>query len=147
MKALLLRGLFLLAVALGLGATVRPAFSQNIEVNPLLASAARTAATVSSADQTNPQWHSVQVIINVSAYTSGSYTPTIQGKDPVSGNYYTLLTGAALSGTGTTVLSVGPGVTAATNTAAGLYLPRTWRITFAGAATPSMTFSVGAVLE
>lgn len=112
----------------------------------ILPSAARTAATVNSADQTNDVYHRAHVIVNVSAYTSGNYTPKLQGKDPVSGNYYDLLTGTAMSGTGTQVLKIGPGLAASANAAAADVLPRVWRVQLGGAATPSMTLSVSAFL-
>jgi hypothetical protein len=113
----------------------------------LLPSAARTAASVNSADITNSSWKGAHVIITTSAFTSGTYTPTIQGKDPVTGNYYTILTGAAITGTGTVVLRVYPGITATANVSASDFLPRVWRVNLVGASTPSMTFSVGAFLE
>ena len=124
------------------------ALAQNGQNLPatVLPSLARTATTVLSPDQVNVQWTGATIIIDVSARTSGTYTPTIQGKDPASGNYFTLLVGSAISSTGTTALNVGKGLTAVANAAAGVPLPRTWRISLTGTATPSMTFSVGAVL-
>jgi hypothetical protein len=118
-----------------------PAFAQNLQ-GTILPSLARSATTVTSADQINVQWKGGHFIVNVSAYTSGNYTPTIQGKDPISGNYYTVLAGPAINSTSTTVLLVYPG-SAATATGANNFLPRTWRVSLAGASTPVMTFSVG----
>jgi hypothetical protein len=139
--------LTLLAALLFSGAAIAQ-LPQNPNVAiSLLPSAARTAATVVTADQINPQWNRAHVIINVSAYTSGTYTATIQGKDPVSGVYYTVLTGPAISATGITVLKVGPGFAPLPNAGAGDMLPQTWRVSLAGASTPSMTFSVSAFLE
>lgn len=112
----------------------------------VFASAVQTGTTVNSSDMTNAAWRGADVIVNVSAYTSGTYTPHIQGKDPVSGNYYDILVGPAISATGTTVLHVYPGVTAAANSAAAAILPYTWRVQLVGATTPSMTLSVGANL-
>lgn len=132
-----------LLVSLGLAFS---ALAQNLS-STILPSLARTATTVVSPDQVNVQWTGATIVINVSARTSGTYTPTIQGKDPVSGNYFTLLVGSGISSTGTTALTVGKGVTAATNVSAGTPLPKTWRISLAGTATPSMTFSVGASLN
>ena len=134
-----------LAALIFTGFAHHEARAQNIQ-GTLLPSASRTAATVNTADQTNPAWKCLTVTINTSAFVSGTYTPTIQGKDPVSGNYYTLLAGAAIAGTGLVVMQVCPGIVAAANVAASAMLPRTWRVTLAGAATPSMTFSVGVVL-
>lgn len=113
----------------------------------ILPSAARTAATVNSGDQTNVQWLGGHIIVNISAYTSGTMTPSIQGKDPVSGNYYTILTGTALNSTGTTVLKVYPGITAAANASVSDILPKVWRVQILGASSPSATYSVGALLD
>lgn len=113
----------------------------------LLSSSARTATSVVTPDQTNPQWRGGHFIINVSAYTRGTYTPTIQAKDPASGTYYPILIGSAISSTGTTVLKVYPGITAVANGATSDILPRTWRLSFAGTSTPTMTFGVGMFLE
>ncbi len=146
MKRIRIVGLLLaLFIAAGAGAQALPTpnTSPALVVFP---SAARTATTVVSADIVNSQYSQAQILINVSAFTSGTYTPTIQGKDPVSGNYYTLLTGIAISGTGETVLHIGAPVPLA-NAATGAFLPQTWRISLAGASTPSMTFSVGAFLR
>ncbi len=113
----------------------------------IIASGARTAATVNSGDQTNSQWHRAHIIINVSAYTSGNYTPHIQGKDPVSGTYYDILVGTAIASTGITILKVGPGFGSIPNGATADMLPQAWRVQLIGVSTPSMTFSVGAFLE
>lgn len=110
----------------------------------LLASAARTA-TVATADQSNPENRGVHVIINVTAASdTPSVVATIQGKDEVSGNYYTILTSAAITGTGTTVLRVFPGATAATNVTANDCLPSIWRVNFVHADTDSITYSAAA---
>lgn len=108
----------------------------------LLPSLARTT-TASSADIGNTSWRGAHVTINVTAFTSGTFTPTIQGKDPISGTYYTILAGSAIAGTGLTVLRVYPGITVAANLAVSDILPTVWRITVVGAATPSAAYSVG----
>lgn len=110
------------------------------------ASGARTAASVVTSDYTNTGWRGVQIYIKTTAFTSGTYTPKIQGKDSVSGDYYDILTGAAIAGTGNVTLTVYPGMTAAANVAASAPLPATWRVQMVGAASPSMTFSVGGSL-
>lgn len=109
----------------------------------LLPSLARTAATVNTADQLNQSGKGAVVIVDVTAFTSGTYTFTVQGRDPASGKYYTILTSAALGATGTVILRIYPGLTAAANLTASDVLPTAWRVSAAGAATPSMTFSVG----
>lgn len=109
----------------------------------LLASAARTAAT-QSADQTNYNGRGLHVVIDVTAWTAGSITVTIQGKDSVSGKYYTILASAALAAVGTTILRVYPGLTASANAAANDILPRTWRVSVAVGTADSITYSIGA---
>jgi hypothetical protein len=112
----------------------------------LLSSAARTA-TVATADQSNPECRGVVVIINVTADpASASVVATIQGKDELSGVYYTILTSAAIAAVGTTVLRVFPGATAATNVTANDVLPSTWRVNFVHADTDSITYSAAAQL-
>jgi hypothetical protein len=110
----------------------------------VLASSARTG-TNQSADQTNYNGRGLHLVINVTAVTSSpSVVFTIQGKDAVSGSYYTILASAAVVGTGTTVLRVFPSATAAANTVANDILPRTWRVNAAHANGDSITYSVGA---
>lgn len=112
----------------------------------LLASAARTA-TVATSDQSNTEHRGAVVIINVTAASATpSVVATIQGKDEVSGAYYTILASAAITGTGTTVLRVYPGLTAAANTVANDVLPSTWRVNLVHADTDSITYSVAAQL-
>ena len=112
----------------------------------LLASAARTA-TVATGDQGNNDYRGVHVIINVTAIASSpSVVATIQGKDELSGAYYTILASAAIEATGTTVLRVFPGATNASNLVANDVLPSTWRVNFVHADTDSITYSAAAQL-
>lgn len=112
----------------------------------LLASAARTAS-VATDDQSNSQHRGVVVIINATAATSTpSVVATIQGKDELSGAYYTILASAAITGTGTTVLRVFPGATNASNLVANDVLPSTWRVNLVAADADSLTYSVAAQL-
>lgn len=134
------------------------AFTQSRTV---LASAARTAS-VDSADFLN-QFQEIarphlqrdfdgiarglHLIIDVTAINlTPSITVKIQGKDPLSGKYYDLITSAAITAVGTTVLKVYPGITAAANLAVSDVLPPTWRVSIAHANANSITYSVGAVL-
>lgn len=130
-----------LAFALASGA----AFAQNTG-KILFASAARTAASVNTADQLNPSGKGAVVVIDVTTFTSGTYTFTVQGRDPASGKYYTILASAALGATGTVVLRIYPGLTAAANLTVSDVLPTAWRVSAAGAATPNMVFSVGVMV-
>lgn len=130
----------------------------------LLASGARTASA-NSGDQVNNYAVGIQAVIDITALNlpttttaapgtttttpappSWSLTLKIEGKDPTSGKYYTILSSAALSTTGTTVLTVYPGIAAASNVSASSVLPRVWRATVTASTTDSLTYSVGAHL-
>lgn len=109
----------------------------------LFASAARTASH-DSADQTNYNARGIQLVIDVTAVVADpSVVFTIQGKDPSSGKYYTLLASAAIVGTGTTVLRIFPSATVTANVSANDFIPRTWRVSVAHADADSITYSVG----
>lgn len=130
----------------------RPAYGQpapgsleNIECTMLPSAARTTTAAVPSAVFTNGHWRGAHVIINVSAYTSGNFTPTIQGRDPTSGNFYTILAGTAISSATTAVLKVYPGLVAGANVANDI-LPTKWRVSVLGAGGPSATYSVSCSL-
>lgn len=111
-----------------------------------LASEARTA-TNNSDDLTNSLHKGCHVIIDVTAISATpSVVPTIQGKDSVSGKYYTLLVGAAITATGTTVLKVYPGLVVAANLAANDIVPSKFRILMTHADADSITYSVGVSL-
>ena len=112
----------------------------------LLASAAQTA-TVTVADQINYNARGLDLIVDVTAVsgTTPTLTVALQGKDPASGKYYTILASASITAVGTTVLHVYPGLVAAANSAANAVLPRTWNVVATiGGTTPSFTFSIGA---
>lgn len=108
-----------------------------------------SAAGVNGADQINPSRRGLKLVIDITAITgtTPSLTVTIQGKDPVSGKYFNILASAALTATGTTVLTVYPGLTAAANVTANDVLPRNWRVISAIAGTtPAVTATIAASL-
>lgn len=108
-----------------------------------LASAARTAS-VDSADLTNYNAKGLHLVIDVTAITATpGITVTVQGKDALSGKYYTILASASITTVSTTVLKVHPGLTAAANAAANDILPRTWRVSVVNADADSITYSIG----
>lgn len=109
----------------------------------LLASAARTATT-SSSDITNYNAKGVRVFINVTVDpAAASVVPTITVKDPVSGVYTAILTGAAIAAVGHTVLTVYPGATVAAGVTLSTVLGTVWRVTITAADADSLTYSVG----
>lgn len=110
---------------------------------------AASAAGANGADQTNTNARGLHLIVDITALggTTPTLTVTIQGKDAVSGKYYDILASSALNATGTTVLKVYPGLTAAANTAANDVLPRDWRVKYAiGGTTPQVTATIAAAL-
>lgn len=109
-----------------------------------LTSGARSA-TQTQGDQTNPGAKGIAVTIDVTVWASGSITPEIDVKDPVSGKYIPLLTGAAIVAVSTVVLRVYPGLTAAANLVANDVLWRTFRVKVTASGS-SITYSVGYVL-
>lgn len=108
-----------------------------------LVSAARTA-TVSSADITNLGGEGITVVLDVTASAATpSITLKIEGKDDLSGKYYTILESAAVTGTSTNVYRVHPMLTAAANLIAKDIMPKTFRITMTHSDADSITYSVG----
>ena len=111
----------------------------------LLDSAARTATT-QSAEQDNRVSRGVQVIFDLTAIpaTPSGVTPKIQAHDPASGNWIDLLSGGSITATGTTVLTVYPGIAETANESASDVLPRVWRVEVEHVDAESYTYSVGA---
>lgn len=133
-----------LLVGLVLALVAGMAIAQNINrTGTLLASAARTAATVSE-DMSNDSAKCAIVVLDITAAPGvDTVTLTIQGKDSVSGKYYTLLAGAAQSATGTVAMTVCPGAAATANVSAPTFIPKTWRVSVAHSGSGSFTYSVG----
>jgi hypothetical protein len=99
------------------------------------------AATYASKDLSNPSHRGVKLVVDITA-GPGNVTVYIEGKDPVSGKYFTLLASAALANGSTTVLTVHPEAVAAANLAAKDILPATWRVR-AVVAGGNATFTIG----
>lgn len=112
-----------------------------------LPSTAQTALTVNSTDQSNFNYKGGHFIITVTAYTSGTYTPHIQGKDPSTGQYYDILVGSGISAIGTNVIKIYPGIGTSANAASPDILPSVWRVQLIGTSTPAMTIQVDAFLD
>lgn len=120
----------------------------NVELT-LLSSAARTATTNSS-DQINYNAKGAIIFFDITAVPLvDTVTLSVEGKDPVSGKYFTLLEGSALSTTGQRLYAIYPGV-ADTDTKFDAFeempMPRTWRVTVTHSGIGSFTYSVGAAM-
>lgn len=108
---------------------------------------ALTAAPVGTltADQINRWGRGLKLGINVTAVTSSpSMVVTIRGKDVASGQYYTLLASAAITGAGFTLMTVYPGIAASANVAADDILPGTWNIEAVITGSGTVTGTIGA---
>lgn len=113
----------------------------------VLPSAARTAA-INSETFTNLQgYRGLHLVIDA---TDSAATPavtfTIQGHSPLGNDYYTILASAAITGAGTTILRVYPGLAAANNASISDCLPALWRVAVTVGDTDSLTYSVAANL-
>lgn len=111
------------------------------EFRPIIDSGARTAATTGTAAIDSTQG---LFFIDVTALTAGaSLVFTISGQCPAdSATSYTILTSAAITATGLTVLRVSPHLTAAANTIAKDILPQAVTVSVAPADSKSVTYSV-----
>lgn len=111
-----------------------------------IASAAFTA-TQNSADLYNSDGRGVVVTLDVTAIvTAPSITLSIEGKDPASGKYYTLLSGAAVTTVSTNRYRVHPAITETANVDVADLVPFVWRVRIVHGNANSITYSVGYTL-
>jgi hypothetical protein len=112
--------------------------------------AVAATTTQQSADYYAQNFKGITVVLDVTSIGTASLTVSIQGKDSVTGKYFTLLASSAITANGTTAHIVYPGITPATganaNTAVSTILPAAFRVVVtAGNGNPA-TYTVGAVL-
>jgi len=120
-------------------------------VNAMSLTGSSGLITVTGSDLDNRAGTSAVIVIDITTLTGTGPTATfaVQGKDPLSGKYYTILTTTALAAVATTVLRVSPyGLAAAANLTALDFLPVNWRVTCVqgGTAVTNLTCTVGAQL-
>lgn len=114
----------------------------------LLPSAARTTAQ-DSGDLESVGNRGVQVILDVTAAVAGTggLTVSIKGKDPASGKYFKLNADpTAVTGTGTKVYEVYPGIGAASGDVTqrtSAPLPKAFKVTVAVGDATSYTYTLG----
>jgi len=110
----------------------------------LLDLAARTA-TVSTPDQTSKSFRGVKLLANVTAVAGGENVVfTIQGKDPISGKYYSILSTPEITSTGLVVLTLHPSIVTLANVAFNNILPDTWRAVATHSAGGAHTYQLAA---
>lgn len=136
--------IFSIAITPGLGFGQLGPINTNVPVT-ILSSAARTATTI-SADIINFSAKGAHFIIDVIAFTGDpSIVVSIQGKDPVSGNYYDILVGTVFNIVDTFIMKVYPGLFDLHNLVSSDILPGTYRVVVTHGNTDSITYSVSAL--
>jgi hypothetical protein len=106
-------------------------------------SAVRAATLVGDDNKKIPGNRGLKAILNVTAVPGvDTVQLVIEGKDPVSGVYFTVLQAAARAGAGTDVLTVYPGITVTANVSAADLLPDTYRVRVVHSAGTNFTYSV-----
>ena len=119
----------------------------SINKNVSLQVLSAASAGITGGDTSCVSHRGAHVVVDITAITGTGPTLTvfIEGKDAISGKYYTILQSAALNATGTTVLKVYPAFTAAANTVANDSLPYQWRVrTVVAGTSPAVTATVAA---
>lgn len=124
--------------------------SPNYDGLVLLASGVVTSNS-HSADMGNTRWRGVKLFITTGSFgaSESTMTVTIEGKDPTSGSYYTILQSASLSASSFVVLTVYPtGIAAVANVTAVDVLPKSWRVTYQASAwgTGGSTLGISAAM-
>lgn len=110
------------------------------------ASAARTADP-DTQELEVAGYRGLHLTIDCTSVTSSpSVVFTVMGVDRTSAKTYDILASAAITGTGTTVLKIGPGLTASANVVANSLIPPVIRIKAVHGNTDSISYSVGAAL-
>jgi len=111
--------------------------------NQAYASAVRAATFVGDDNRKVPGNRGLVAVLNVTAVPgTDTVQLTIEGKDPVSGVYSTILSAAARVATGTDVLTVGPGAAVTANVSANAALPDVYRARVIHSAGSNFTYSV-----
>lgn len=122
-------------------------FSQtaiNSNTNALI-TAVNATTTQYSADQTNEYYRGCILVCAVTAVAAGTIAVSIQGKDLISGQYYTLFTGAAVATAVTTVYQVYPASTVSSASYNGP-LPTIWRVMVTAVNANPITYTCAAAL-
>lgn len=114
--------------------------------NQSFASAVRSATLVGDDNKKVSGNHGLVAILNVTAVPGvDTVQLVIEGKDPVSGVYYTILSSTARVAAGTDVLRVLPGIAVTANQTASDVLPDTYRARVVHSAGTNFTYSLSIV--
>jgi len=108
-------------------------------------SLARTTDQVGTEVVVSDKYRAAHVVVDVTAGTGINLVFTIKGKDKASEKDYTILASPIINATGTTVMRVGPELTAGANIAKD-YIPYVFHVDVTQSGGVSATYSVGASL-
>lgn len=86
---------------------------------------------------------SLIVVLDVTTNVAGSITVSINGKDAASGKYYNILTGAAVTTTGTNRYRVSPHLPAVVNSVAQDVVPPVFQVVVTANNNNPATYSLG----
>jgi hypothetical protein len=123
--------------------------NKDLGSDPLLALTGQGAGTVTGTTQINAMGRGVRATINISGKTGTiSAVFDIEAYDPASGTWTALLTSAALTGNGTTVLTVHPDLPASANLIAQNLVGEQFRVKLVSGtgSSPSFNCTVGICL-
>jgi hypothetical protein len=108
-------------------------------------SAARTATPTASVLYSRGATGLKVTIIATAAGTTPSVVFSIQGYDAASAAYVTLLASTAITGAGTTTLTISPNIATAANASLNSVIPDTLKVVATHGNSTSLTYSVGLV--
>ena len=108
-------------------------------------SLARTTDQVGTEVVVSDKYRAAHVVVDVTAGTGINLVFTIKGKDKASEKDYTILASPIINATGTTVMRVGPELTAGANIAKD-YIPYVFHVDVTQSGGVSATYSIGASL-
>ena len=103
-------------------------------------------ASVNGNDMENTSCSGAIIVADLTAISGGNATFTLEGKDPHSGKYYTILAGAATTITSTVIMRVNPNIAASANLIAQDMMPRTWRVNYTRGTSAITTATVSVIL-
>lgn len=95
----------------------------------------------------NSGYDQLLVLINVTAVDTAdadeTYEFKVQGKDPISGTYYDIISTGTFTSTGLQRLEVATGITTSANAKASNIVPEHFRVKLVtGGTTPSITYTI-----
>ena len=125
---------------------LRCAIAEANQDNITVINANAVTTTQTSADLTNNAGKGAIFVLDMTNVGTGSVTIAIKGKDPVSGKYYTILTGLAVTTNSTNIYRIYPGLTVAANATGSDLLPKTYQVVVTANNANATTYKVGALL-